>query len=445
MAALKKYLPILLFLLIPLYPKFPLVGVGGTFVSVRLEDLLLAGVFVVYLISLGRRPLEKLNNPMFRAIFLYWFIGFAASFSGIFLTKTATVSLGLLHTLRRVEYMCLFLIAYNWLSGLDQLKYYLRVFLLIGVIVAVYGLGQQFLHFPVISTTNSEFSKGLALTLGAGARINSTFAGHYDLAAFCVFPLLLIISLLSLSKNRLLLLTAGGLIYWTMLLSASRITFASFFLSAAVLIVIIRKKLWLVPLVAISFLGFLLSPQLRGRYLDLITNHLLSLAPPVSAQTLTPLPAAPVTATATAESKAVDAVPDALKPPAVAEDRSFNIRLKVEWPRALRAFIKNPLFGSGYSSVGLAVDNEYLRILAETGLLGLAGFCLIILRFFLSGLPWLRHYQPNIKSAFIASSSCFLLSLLLGGLFIDVFAASKIAMMLWSIIGLAEKTKTLSA
>src|SRR3989337_3998011 len=98
--------------------------------------------------------------------------------------------------------MSLFFVGYAWLKGLKQVNFLVRVVLMTSLLVAVYGLGQQFFGFPVVTTTNSEFSKGLALTLGQGARINSTFAGHYDLAAFSVFPLLLILSLLPVSRHK---------------------------------------------------------------------------------------------------------------------------------------------------------------------------------------------------------------------------------------------------
>jgi hypothetical protein len=435
MAKFKSYLLVFLLIFIPLYPKFPLLDVSGSFVSIRLEDIVVALIVGFYGIELIINRFKSLSRPIPRSILLYLFIGVVATFSGIFLTKTATLNLGILHTLRRFEYMALFFVAYDWLTNKEQLKFLIRTLLLVSFVVAIYGLGQQLIQLPVISTSNSEFSKGLALTLGIDARINSTFAGHYDFAAFMVLPLLLILALLPVLKNKFVLIIMGLLIYSTMLLSASRIAFASLFISAVVLVILIRKKAWIWPLLLISGLGFFLSPQLRGRYLELVTTHFkISLVSVAHAQGET----APV-------SKAVDTVPDSLKPTAVPEDRSFSIRLNAEWPAALRAFTKNPILGSGFSSIGLAADNEYLRILAETGALGLLAFSLIHLRFFKSGLPFiLKKYNPTVESAFIVAASCALISLLIGAVFIDYFEASKIAMIFWIIIGLAEKTKTFS-
>jgi hypothetical protein len=436
MSKFKPFILVLLLIIIPLYPKFPFLDVPGTFVSVRLEDIVIALVVGVYVISQVLSRFKSLGLPIQKAILLYLLVGTVATFSGIFLTKTATLNLGLLHTFRRFEYMALFFVAYDWLTSKDQIKFIIRTILLVSFLVALYGLGQQFLHLPVISTTNSEFSKGLALTLGVGARINSTFAGHYDLAAYMVLPLLLILALLPVSKNKYLLIALGFVMYSTVLLSASRITFASLFLSAGVLVVLIRKKNWIWPLILAAVVGFLLSPQLRGRYLELITSHFkIAYVSPVYAQD-----------EATASVKAADTVPDALKAPAVVEDRSFNIRLNAEWPTALRAFAKNPILGSGFSSIGLAADNEYLRILAETGALGLLAFALIHIRFFKTSIPFVfDSYKPNLTSAFIVACSCSLISLLMGAVFIDYFEASKIAMIFWIIIGLSEKAKTFTA
>lgn len=426
---------VLALLFIPLYPKFPLLGVAGTFVSVRLDDFIVVLLVAILGITVLKNRLSDLKPPVSRAVLLYLFVGAVAAFSGIFLTRTASMNLGLLHFFRRLEYFSLFFAGYTFFKSVTDLPKVIRVILLTSFLVAIYGLGQQFLGFPVITTTNSEFAKGLALTLGAGARINSTFAGHYDLAAFSVFPLLLILSLLPVSRHKPALIGIGFLVYWTMLLSASRITFASLIISSSLLVVLIRKKLWLIPLFVLAVSGFLASPQLRGRYLELITSHIrLSysyIVPSVSAQEIP-------------ESKDINVVPDALKPPEVVEDRSFNIRLKAEWPAALRSFYKNPVLGTGYSSIGLASDNDYLRALAETGILGLSAFMLIFLRFFKSSWPVIKKYQPSLSSSFIISVSCFMVSLLLNAVFIDVFEASKIAIFFWLVVGIAEKTKTFS-
>ena len=425
-SSLTPYLIGLVLILIPLYPKFPLFGVSGTFVAVRLEDFVLALVFIVWAMLHAKSTFTRLQSlPVHRAILIYLSIGAVSLFSAIFLTKTALLSQGTLHLLRRFEYMALFFISFDFLKSKEDLHFLIRTLIVTAFIVALYGLGQQFLAFPIISTTNSEFSKGFALTLGESARINSTFAGHYDLAAYSVFPLLLILGLLMTPvRFKPLLWLSGSLIYWTMLLSASRVTFAAFFVTAGLFVLIMRRYSWLVPLAIAAIVGILITPQLLGRYREFVVNHLFSFVPTVSAMAVD------------------DQTADALKPPSVPEDRSLNIRLHVEWPRAVRAVTKNPVLGTGYSSITLATDNDYLRNLGESGILGFLAFGLIIIRFFKSSLRYVTTPPTSLSGVFVLSVTLGLVGLLLNAVFIDVFEASKIAIITWTLLGLAQKAKS---
>jgi len=126
-------------------------------------------------------------------------------------------------------------------------------------------------------------------------------------------------------------------------------------------------------------------------------------------------------------------------PTPVFEDRSSNIRLNVEWPRALRAFNKNPLLGTGYSSITLATDNDYLRLLGETGLLGFLSFILVIGRLivlFISRIPF-QKYLSGIDVVYVAAMFGSIPGIMLNAVFIDVFEASKFAVVFWLTMGFA--------
>lgn len=413
-----SYLVVLVLLFVPLYPKFPLLAVSGSFVSVRLEDFILAAILGIWFLFSLKSKLVELKHPVSIAIALYLIVGLVSWISGSFLTKTIDMKIGLLHLLRRFEYMSMFVVGYGLFKEKINLRFIVNSILLVSLLVSLYGLGQQYLGFPVISTNNSEFSKGLVLSLGPGSRLNSTFAGHYDLAAFSLLPILLIIGLLATnSSHKWLLLLIGVLAYWVMLLSAPRITFAAVIVTAGLFMLILRRYTWLVLLGLVAVGSVLSSGQLLTRY-----KQLFSLAPPAYA--------------------AVDQeVPDALKPSTVNEDRSLSIRLNVEWPRALRAFAINPILGTGFSSVGLAVDNDFLRILAETGLFGLAAFVLIFLRIGKTSLEFFLKKPKTLSEVFVVTTGLFLVGLLLNATFIDVFEASKVAILIWLVVGVAEYAK----
>lgn len=125
---------------------------------------------------------------------------------------------------------------------------------------------------------------------------------------------------------------------------------------------------------------------------------------------------------------------------ALAYDLSFTTRFQGEWPRALGAFKRNISFGSGYGSVGMAVDNSYLRMLAEVGLFGFGSFFAI---FIIIGI-YIRKVLPDIDSpitkSFIIGFVAGTIGLALNALFIDVFEASKVAFVTWLLSGIVLGT-----
>lgn len=131
---------------------------------------------------------------------------------------------------------------------------------------------------------------------------------------------------------------------------------------------------------------------------------------------------------------------------AKAFDLSFTTRFQGEWPKAMNAFKRNIFLGNGYGSVSLAVDNNYLRILGETGLLGFLTF----LSIFLLAIIYIKKALPSISSPFVKSFALGFIAgtfgLALNALLIDVFEASKIAFTYWLLmgvtLGLVELYKT---
>lgn len=121
---------------------------------------------------------------------------------------------------------------------------------------------------------------------------------------------------------------------------------------------------------------------------------------------------------------------------ASAYDLSFTTRFQGEWPKAIEAFKRNIFLGSGYSSISLAVDNNYFRILGEVGLFGFASFFAI---FLIAGI-YIKKLMPQVDSplvkSFVIGFAAGVVGLMLNGIFIDVFEASKIAFLLWLLTGI---------
>lgn len=247
------YLAFFLLLFIPLYPKLPIMELlPGYIVRVRLEDFFILGAFIIFLIQAFRKK-ASFKTAIFWPMIIYLSIGFLSVLSGIFISKTIPfdylhVLKAFLHWLRRVEYFSIFFIFYNGIRNLKDIKIFLGLSVLLTILVSIYGYGQKYLYWPVYSTMNREFSKGVKLYLTEHARVPSTFGGHYDLAAFLVIFLILFISLFYLIKPKKLrasFLIVFLLGYWLLILSASRTSFIAYIAGLTVLFFTLAlKKGW---------------------------------------------------------------------------------------------------------------------------------------------------------------------------------------------------------
>ena len=115
-------------------------------------------------------------------------------------------------------------------------------------------------------------------------------------------------------------------------------------------------------------------------------------------------------------------------------DISFATRLQIEWPRAIAAFLVNPILGTGVSSITEATDNDFLRWLGETGILGTGIFIFIL--FSIVKLVYINAKRSGKEKKYIYYGFIFgFIGLLINAAWIDVFEASKVAYTFWLICG----------
>src|SRR3990172_10607832 len=223
-----EYFSIGLLLFIPLYPKIPLAEVlPGYLVRLRLDDILIASAFAVWVIWVIRGKVNLRKNPLLIPIGIYILVGFASTLSAMFITKTVPletlhVAKLYLHFFRRIEYFSVFFILFSSIKSLDQVKKYIYLAAIVLILVSVYGFGQKYLYWPAYSTMNREFSKGVRLYLSAHARVLSTFGGHYDLAAYLMMVLTLFIPLSMVVKkiwHKILFTLVSLAGFWLMILT----------------------------------------------------------------------------------------------------------------------------------------------------------------------------------------------------------------------------------
>ncbi len=527
-----------LLIFIPLYPKLPLFDIRNTWVYVRAEDFVVIFVIALWSFLLFKRRVS-FKTPLTLPILIFWIIGAVATIHGVVLIfpeiSNVFPNVAFLGFLRHIEYMSLFFISYSAMKDKKLLPAVIFTLVLTFFLVSLYGIGQKYLGFPAYLTMNEEFAKGIPIRLSQLSRVPSTFAGHYDLAAYLVLVIPILASLIFGFKNwflKFILLTGVILGLVVVFMTVSRVSFFVLFIALFIVLYLQNKKLiiYFLPFVAVLAIFFFSSQSaLFSRFGDTVkeVNVLVdaktgkeighikyvplenfknksisqrrigengqiytepikqdenSNASPSSLLSLNRLPPrvpavsdvnlstgenlpqgtayinlalAPVIKklgyffyekSKSSDSQSSEAFVfhgDFLIKKASAYDLSFTTRFQGEWPNTLKIFKRNIFLGSGYGSVSLAVDNNYLRMLGETGALGITAFFAIFLSF---GI-YIKKILPNVESkttkSFILGFIAGFTGLALNATLIDVFEASKIAFTLWILAGVILGTLVL--
>lgn len=482
---------------IPLYPKLPILDVAHTWVYIRIEDFLVAVAGILFLIQLFRKR-ATLKTPLTVPILVFLLVGLISTVHAIFFIfpDLANVfpTVAVLHYLRRVEYLSLFFIGYSAMKQKSFTNIVAGVLVVTLILVVLYGLGQKGLlvgwenRFPAFSTMNEEFAKGIPLQISALGRVSSTFAGHYDLAAYLVMmiPLMgaFIFGYKKLYLKALFLLAGvGGLVL--LLLTSSRVSFAVYLLTIMFLIFLqrIRFLTKVILIVVVTVASILLMNTQQG-ISDRFASTISQVDVVVDARTGKPVGIATTEADGTGKKIVIeDKTPTGENLPqgsgyinipggdagdsvsevtyrkkqlsadgevtevtelegdfvikkVLAYDLSFTTRFQGTWPRAFEAFQRNYFLGSGYSAISLATDNNYLRILGEVGLLGLFSYLGIFLIFGVYLKKVISSVDDKNSYALITGVSAALFGVGLNAVLIDVFEASKVAFVMWLLVGL---------
>ena len=480
-----EYLSFALLIFIPLYPKIPLADlIPGYIVRLRLDDLLVGGAFVIFLIQLVRKKVTLKGNPLFIPLLIYVIIGFISSLSAMFVTKTVPTSdihitKLFLNWARRIEYFSVFFIFFSSIKSLSQVKKYIYVAALVLLAVSIYGFGQKYLYWPAFSTMNREFSKGIKLYLTEHARVLSTFGGHYDLAAYLMIVLTLFIPLALVVKNLLhkfffLGVSLAG--FWLLILTVSRTSFLAYIVSITIAFTLLSfKKGWFwafsrwFVVIALSLTVMVSFGDLSDRFahvlkLDKFKTSLalkpIKKEPPKNSQAAyigvgsksdtPPSTQKPIDGQGPQTARPADVYEDipefgqaeglpatlAAKPrvysqAAVNYDLSTGIRLDYTWPAAIKGFKRNILFGSGYSTLtkrniedfteAESTDNDFLRALGETGLLGFLAFFGTISFIIWYAIKNFAKVKDPFFATIVASLVAATIGLLVNSIYIYVF------------------------
>lgn len=489
-----EYLSFALLIFIPLYPKIPSADIlPGYIVRLRLEDFLVALSFLIWLIWLVRGKVSLRDNPIFILLMTYILVGFISSLSAIFITKTVPLELLhinklFLHWARRIEYFSVFFVFFSSIRSLAQIKKYIYTAAIVLLIVSLYGFGQRYLYWPAYSTMNREFSKGVKLYLSQHARVLSTFGGHYDLAAYLMVTLTLFITIGAVVKKlyqKLIFWIISLAGFWLLILTVSRTSFLAYLVSITVAFIFLGFKKSFFWTFSHWFLIMLLSLFIMLSFGDLSDRfaHLLkvdslkdSLVNPIKKEAPkgsnvafldAVSPKSDTPPSLTKPSDVYDDIPDyenseastvarprVYSQAAIQYDLSTSIRLDYTWPKAIEGFNRNPLLGSGYSTLtkeriqifteAESTDNDFLRSLGETGLLGFLTFYGTIAFLCYYTIFNFKKITDPFSFAIVAGLCAAIIGLLVNAIYIDVFEASKVAYTFWIMVAILIATVKLS-
>ena len=472
-------------IIMPLLFKLPFTNVDYTYIHLRYEDIYMLLIAVVYLIQFARR---KVVVPMRYAILfgLFWTSMFISFAYGYWIQKTIVIQhLGILFALRRIEYMLIFFVVYaTTKTKKDFLRYVIFAFVILAM-VCLYGYGQKLIGLPAVQTMNPEYSRGHILVLDPAVRISSTFAGHYDLSAYLIFLMPILLGFY-LWTNKKIFFALFVLSLGTLILAASRSSYLAYLATIILFLVYIRRFKLLILVILITAILTPLSGNLKTRFLstfqptqifiDSLTGKILvpketmdpNVLPPgdfgagAKVDTTKITPVAKPKVDKKTEELAKRQIREAILEDAAKSgkkltdlelnklveqlfnrqvtieqylvDISLSTRFQVEWPRAIDALKQNPILGTGPSSLGEATDNNFLRWLGEFGLLG-TSLLIAILSQVVKKI-WMKIKSVDKKESYLYFGFLFgMLGLIINATYIDVFDASKVAYTFWFFVG----------
>jgi len=377
-------------------PRFPLGTIPGERrFDLRGEDIIITLMLIIWLLFLFLRSRIYLT-PLFKPIFAYTSMLSVSSALNIitgYLNPVRTFFYGL----KEIEYFFLFLLVANWICNENDIKYAIKVFLL-GAIINVGWVVYQLL---------AGFQRPLFYTVGPVGHYGPGLIGELSAASTGGFFLIALSTALALviysPKRRVIYFVISGALFVAMLASGTRGPIFSFVIALAVVATLMRK----------------------GRFTTLSMVVIFGLIAVSAMWYLV---------------KTVPAVSRLFNLQDVAHDL-VQVRGQ-QWARLLQQLgVRGLLFGYGESALGFTLGfeeahNYYLRVLLESGIMGLATFLWLIIAIARMAKHALTAGHTTIKVVGFATFVS-IISLSFYAFTQDIFITVKVMEPFWFITGLS--------
>lgn len=390
-------------------PKLGILGIPGTSVSLRGEDLLIALLLVAVIFDLlgTQYALPSAAKKIAKWLLLLIPVGLIGTIVAL---QTGTVNspmVAVLFLARKYEYFVLLLAGAMYFRNRESAQRSLLRLIVLSV----------WFNFGVAVMQSAELIGGVRDGVyypDVSDRVLGMFAGPYELAAYFVMVLPLFMWQLFRYKHKLVAASGFVALFITLWMTQSRIALiagvaVALFMSLA----FTRNKLMILVLgVPSALIAWLVAPSPESTESRFDTLN----------------PAQMWEATTAAYASRDFLKIGAFQLSSKIDDQSYAMRID-RWFNYYDGLIRyNPLFGLGPSAGGEAVDGNYVRVLFEFGIVGLAIFLVLLVTIARTG----RGLAQGPYRAMVVWGG---LGLLIQATFIDVFEASKVAEPFWLIFG----------
>ncbi len=323
----------------------------GRGVTLRLDDFL---IVIIGLSWLAKMSIKKelglfLKTPLNRPIAYYIIICLVSTLLGAMFGRVS-LKTGFLFVMKYFEYMIIYFMVANHIESRKQIRNYLWAMLITCAIVSVIGIAQ----------------------IPGGGRVSAPFEGQVGepntFGGYLVFMISIVLGLLLASnsfRDQLLygflaLLSAVPLIY-----TQSRTSYLAAIPAALAFVWLSERRNWVIA--AVLLLG-------------------------ISLPFIAPEPARERLAYTLTQGRNQR---DVVEVGGVKLDTSLSARLR-SYKAATRDWVKHPIVGYGVTGYKF-LDTQYLRVITETGLVGLSIFLILIATIFRQGY---RVFKESTDSFF---------------------------------------------
>jgi len=413
---MNKLTAVAFFAFVILFPKINLINVPGSQVGIRLEDIFTGGllVWLLYMFAAQNkwRVVGSDTVNQLWLVFLLW--GGMVTIIGYLVFGTIDRPLiALLYWGRHFQFFIVYLFARYTLWTVEGLRRLLSMGAWAALVVFGYAILQYLGLVPYFSTLESVvLAPGQKVNYATTGVLMGTFGGHYDFGVFVAMVLAILfgfayhfvwkpfgVKVLDFGlKNNLLaiLLLAFGV--FCLIYSRSRSAYLAFL--AVLLYLGWRSRRWWLIYVALGIVLVLAAWFFAGGLSNFPTE--------VNVGEIS-----------------------------FFVDRS-NIERLGKWAVVIQSLnVISIMTGNGLSSLGSAVDGYYVRLIGETGLIGLGLFGLLLRAIFVRLRQLIAFAEQRLVVSLAFGLVLASVALLVQAVFIDTFVSSKVMYIYWFLVGVA--------